>query len=136
MNEEKDPQQERETNAPSENQNGQQNAGKGTDDMQKKVIYILAYLFGILFFLPLILDPEDGEARFHANQALVILLCTVIGEVVFGILCLIPFVGIVFGILCGVFGLAVLIACIYCIVGVAKGERWELPVIGKFRLIR
>lgn len=100
------------------------------------MIYILSYLFGILFFLPLVLYPNDAEARFHANQALIILLCAVIGEVVFGILCLIPFVGVVFGILCGLLGLAVLIACIYCIVGVAKGERWELPVIGKFRLIR
>lgn len=137
MNENYDPQDERETGAPQEGQNvPQPDGGKGNDDTQKKVIYILSYLFGILFFLPLILYPNDAEARFHANQALVILLCAVIGEVVFGILCLIPFVGVVFGILCGLLGLAVLIACIYCIVGVAKGECWELPVIGKFRIIR
>ena len=93
MNENYDPQDERETGAPQEGQNvPQPDGGKGNDDTQKKVIYILSYLFGILFFLPLILYPNDAEARFHANQALVILLCAVIGEVVFGILCLIPFV--------------------------------------------
>lgn len=138
MNEEYDPQQENRPVSTEDSDNSDQRQAKGPSDdqVQRKVIFILSYLFGILFFLPLILYPNDAEARFHANQALLILLCAVIGEVVFGILCLIPFVGIVFGILCGLLGLVVLIACIYCIVGVAKGECWELPVLGKFRLIR
>ena len=137
VDEEKHSQNDCRAGAPQENGEGQRDAGRRADDeMQKKVICILAYLFGILFFLPLVVYPGDGAARFHANQALVILLCTVIGEVVFGILCLIPLIGILFGILCGLFGLAVLPACIYCIVGAAKGECWELPVLGKIRLIR
>ena len=137
MNEEYDPQQENRS-VPVEDSNNIDQQGKcpSNDQTQKKVIFILSYLFGILFFLPLVLYPNDADARFHANQALLILLCAVIGEVVFGILCLIPFVGVVFGILCGLLGLVVLIACIYCIVGVAKGECWELPILGKFRLIR
>ena len=137
MNEEYDPQQEnRSVPAEDSNNSDQQGKGPSNDQTQKKVIFILSYLFGILFFLPLVLYPNDADARFHANQALLILLCAVIGEVVFGILCLIPFVGVVVGILCGLLGLVVLIACIYCIVGVAKGECWELPILGKFRLIR
>lgn len=137
MNEEYDPQQEnRSVPAEDSNNSDQQGKGPSNDQTQKKVIFILSYLFGILFFLPLVLYPNDADALFHANQALLILLCAVIGEVVFGILCLIPFVGVVFGILCGLLGLVVLIACIYCIIGVAKGECWELPILGKFRLIR
>ena len=137
MNEEYDPQQEnRSVPAEDSNNSDQQGKGPSNDQTQKKVIFILSYLFGILFFLPLVLYPNDADARFHANQALLILLCAVIGEVVFGILCLIPFVGVVFGILCGLLGLVVLIACIYCIVGVANGECWELPILGKFRFIR
>ena len=137
MNEEYDPQQEnRSVPAEDSNNSDQQGKGPSNDQTQKKVIFILSYLFGILFFLPLVLYPNDADARFHANQALLILLCAVIGEVVFGILCLIPFVGVVFGILCGLLGLVVLIACIYCMIGVAKGECWELPILGKFRLIR
>ena len=137
MNEEYDPQQEnRSVPAEDSNNSDQQGKGPSNDQTQKKVIFILSYLFGILFFLPLVLYPNDADARFHANQALLILLCAVIGEVVFGILCLIPFVGVVFGILCGLLGLVVLIACIYCMIGVAKGECWELPCLGKFRLIR
>lgn len=136
MNDEYDPQQDSGMGPEPQPEGGRPDNGSSDDGMQRKVVYILAYLFGILFFLPLLLYPNEAEARFHANQSLLILLCAVIGEVVFGILCLIPVVGILFGILCGLLGLAVLVACIYCIVGVAKGECWELPVLGKFRLIR
>lgn len=116
-------------------------AGKesGTDrdaEVQKKLLLSLAYVFGILFFLPLIIYPDDAEARFHANQSLLLLLVTVVGEVVFGILTLIPAVGIVFSILCGVFGLLILACCIYAIVCICRGDKGELPVIGRIRLIK
>ncbi len=116
-------------------------AGKesGTDrdaEVQKKLLLSLAYVFGILFFLPLIVYPDDAEARFHANQSLLLLLVTVVGEVVFGILTLIPAVGIVFSILCGVFGLLILACCIYAIVCICRGDKGELPVIGRIRLIK
>ena len=103
---------------------------------QKKLLLSLAYVFGILFFLPLIVYPDDAEARFHANQSLLLLLVTVVGEVVFGILTLIPAVGIVFSILCGVFGLLILACCIYAIVCICRGDKGELPVIGRIRLIK
>lgn len=116
-------------------------AGKesGTDrdaEVQKKLLLSLAYVFGILFFLPLIVYPDDAEARFHANQSLLLLLVAVVGEVVFGILTLIPAVGIVFSILCGVFGLLILACCIYAIVCICRGDKGELPVIGRIRLIK
>lgn len=116
-------------------------AGKesGTDrdaEVQKKLLLSLAYVFGILFFLPLIVYPDDAEARFHANQSLLLLLVTVVGEFVFGILTLIPAVGIVFSILCGVFGLLILACCIYAIVCICRGDKGELPVIGRIRLIK
>ena len=125
-----------------ERENTEQSAaGKesGTDrdaEVQKKLLLSLAYVFGILFFLPLIVYPDDAEARFHANQSLLLLLVTVVGEVVFGILTLIPAVGIVFSILCGVFGLLLLACCIYAIVCICRGDKGELPVIGRIRLIK
>ena len=115
----------------------EQNERPSADDrMQKKVICSLAYLFGILFFLPLIVYPNDEFAKFHANQALVVLLAVIIGEVVFGILSIIPAVGIVFSILCGVFGLLMLIFCILAILGVVREETYELPIIGKIKLLK
>ena len=115
-----------------ENKNSVQNT-QISDESTKKIICALGYLFGILFFLPLVLYPKDDFARFHANQALAVLIVTVAGEVVFGILC--AFLPIL-GILCGVFGLAMFIACIYAVVGAAKGEKWNIPLIEKIRILK
>lgn len=115
-----------------ENKNSVQNT-QISDESTKKIICALGYLFGILFFLPLVLYPEDDFARFHANQALAVLIVTVAGEVVFGILC--AFLPIL-GILCGVFGLVMFIACIYAVVGAAKGEKWNIPLIEKIRILK
>ena len=119
-------------------QQAQENAPQPNSDeiVQKKLILSLAYVFGILFFLPLIVYPNDAEARFHANQSLLVLLTAIVGEVVFGILTLIPAVGIVFSILCGVFGLLILLLCIYAIVCICRGEKGELPILGRIRLIK
>ena len=111
-----------------------------SEEQTKKIVCSLAYLFGILFFLPLVMFPNDDTAKFHANQSLVILLATIIGEVVLGILSVllrsVPVLGVLFGVLCGLFGLIVFVACILCIVGVINGEKKELPVIGKIRLLK
>ena len=115
-----------------ENKNSVQNT-QISDEGTKMIICALGYLFGILFFLPLVLYPQDDFARFHANQALAVLIVTVAGEVVFGILC--AFLPIL-GILCGVFGLAMFIACIYAVVGAAKGEKWNIPLIEKIRILK
>ena len=115
-----------------ENKNSVQNT-QISDESTKKIICALGYLFGILFFLPLVLYPQDDFARFHANRALAVLIVTVAGEVVFGILC--AFLPIL-GILCGVFGLAMFIACIYAVVGAAKGEKWNIPLIEKIRILK
>ena len=115
-----------------ENKNSVQNT-QISDESTKKIICAFGYLFGILFFLPLVLYPQDDFACFHANQALAVLIVTVAGEVVFGILC--AFLPIL-GILCGVFGLAMFIACIYAVVGAAKGEKWNIPLIEKIRILK
>ena len=106
------------------------------NDVQKKVICALSYLFGILFFLPLVVYPNDDFAKFHANQSLVVLIVSVIGSVVLGILTIVPAVGIVFSILSGVFGILMLVECILGILNVVHEERKELPVIGKICIIK
>ena len=119
--------------------------GKGGDapkgnapngDVRKKVVCALTYLFGILFFLPLIVYPDDDFARFHANQGLIVLLVSVIGGAVLGILTMLPVVGLVFTILSSLFGVVMLVACIFGILNVVREEKRELPVIGKFTIIK
>lgn len=105
-------------------------------DVQKKVVCALTYLFGILFFLPLIVYPDDDFARFHANQGLIVLLVSVIGGAVLGILTMLPVVGLVFTILSSLFGVVMLVACIFGILNVVREEKRELPVIGKFTIIK
>ena len=105
-------------------------------DVQKKVVCALTYLFGILFFLPLIVYPNDDFAKFHANQGLIVLLVSVIGGAVLGILTMLPVVGLVFTILSSLFGVVMLVACIFGILNVVRQEKRELPVIGKFTIIK
>lgn len=61
-----------------------QNSNNSVDDseMTKKVIFSLCYLWGILFFIPLILYKDDAKAMRHANEGLVLLLFSAVGNIV------------------------------------------------------
>lgn len=105
------------------------------EEQKRKIVCCLAYVFGILFFLPLILYPKDDFAKFHANQSLVILLTSVIVSGLCSILGMIPAIGFVFGIIGGILGFVILIACILGIVSVVQEEKTKLPLIGNIRII-
>ncbi|MCX7657109.1 MAG: hypothetical protein N2Z57_00375 [Oscillospiraceae bacterium] len=100
------------------------------EDIEKsKAVSALAYL-GILFFLPLVAYPESQFGRFHANQGLLLLIFSVAGEIILGI---IPIVG---WILLPFFGIAVLVYFILGLVNALNGKAKELPLIGKIRIIK
>ena len=64
-------------------ESGGENKKNSPDDVQtKKIICCLSYLFGILFFLPLVMYPNDETAKYQANQTLVNHLATIVGELV------------------------------------------------------
>lgn len=109
------------------------------DIEDNKVMSFLAYL-GILFLVPLLGAPNSKFARFHANQGLVLLLAEVAYGVAYGILSmilgLIPFLG---GILIFVLGLLWIVFGVMAILGIinaVNGKAKELPVIGKFRILK
>ena len=127
--------------AAAEGEKQKDNAGDGAEDKEKeterKVVFSLCYLWGILFFLPLILYKNDEEAKFRANEGLVLLIVSIIGNAVFGILTAIGgAVATVFGIITGVFNLGILILAIIGIINVINGDKKELPLLGKYKLIR
>lgn len=127
--------------AAAESDKQKDNAGDGAEGKEKeterKVVFSLCYLWGILFFLPLILYKNDEEAKFRANEGLVLLIVSVIGNAVFGILTAIGgAVATVFGIITGVFNLGILILAIIGIINVINGDKKELPLLGKYKLIR
>lgn len=99
-----------------------------TEDIEKnKVISALAY---IIFFLPLIVCPESPFGKFHANQGLLLLITGFAGSIVLGI---IPVLG---WIILPFFSLAVFIFGIMGLVGALNGKAKELPIIGKYRIIK
>ena len=97
-------------------------------DIEKgKTMAGLAYL---LFFLPLIACPESRYAKFHANQALLLLITGIAGSVILGI---IPIIG---WMLMPIFGIGILILGIMGLVNGFGGKAKQLPLIGKFNILK
>ena len=108
------------------------------EDVQKnKWICALSYI-SFLFFLPLVVCPKSKFGKFHANQALVLLLATAIGNVALSILGAVLGIvklGFIASILSAVWGLATFLLMILGILNVVSGKAKELPVIGGIKII-
>jgi uncharacterized membrane protein len=108
------------------------------DVANNKIFAILAY-FGILFLVPLFAAKESPFARFHANQGLLLFIVEIALWIVLFVLNIIlyvihlSFLGLIIS---SLVYLGILALAILGIIGAAKGELKELPVIGKFRLIK
>ena len=88
--------------------------------MDKKTTSIVAYLTWIGLIIAICAGDKDG-AIFHINQALVILL--------FSLLAIIPWIGwvwAVFMVVCWIMGL----------IAAINQEEKEVPLIGKIRLLK
>jgi uncharacterized membrane protein len=97
-----------------------------TDVEKNKTMAGLAYL---LFFLPLLVCPDSKYAKFHANQALLLWIAVLAGNV---ILSIIPVIGWV---LLPVYGLGMLVVGVMGLINGFQGKAKRLPIIGKFDLI-
>ena len=103
---------------------------------ERKVVYILAYLIGILFFLPIILY-KDGEARRRGNEAFVLFLFSIAGNLVFGLLTMLSGVaGMIFVALSAAYSALILVLSIFGIVNVVNEKDEPLPIIGKIKIIK
>lgn len=97
------------------------------DIEQNKTMAGLAYF---IFFLPLLACPESKFGRYHANQALLLVILGLGGSVILG---MIPIIGWV---LLPIFGLAVFVLAIMGLINGFGGKVKELPLIGKYRIIK
>lgn len=119
------------------NQPGQQ---RPLGDLQENtVINVLAYL-GILFFLPLVVNPESKSGRFHANQGLILLIVSIVGSIALSIITTIfmaisIWLAFIPTLLSSVFGLGILALVIIGMINAGKNEEKPLPLIGNFRII-
>lgn len=97
--------------------------------MDKKVTGIVSYITLIGWLIAYLAGDKEG-AKFHLNQALVIILIGLVGGIV---LSWVPFIG---SILKGALGLAQLVYMILGIVSAVKEEENPLPLIGGIKLLK
>jgi len=105
----------------------QTNTFEQTDIDNNKTMAGLAYL---IFFLPLLVCPQSKYARFHANQALLLFIVAIAGNIILGI---IPIIG---WILMPLFALAIFILAIMGLINGFSGKAKRLPVFGKFDILK
>lgn len=96
---------------------------------------VFAYL-SWLVLIPIFGAKGSRFARFHANQGLALAIAEIICWVVLGILVKLPLIGWIFGLVEGIFSLVCLIFAIIGIVNAANGRAKELPIVGKFQILK
>ena len=94
---------------------------------KNKTMAGLAYL---IFFLPLLACHESKYAKFHANQALLLFIVAVGGNIVLSI---IPFIGWV---LLPIFAVVIFIFAIIGMINGFTGKAKRLPIFGKFNILK
>ncbi len=100
------------------------------DIESNRVMAILAYI-GILVLIPLFAPKakESPFARYHTNQGLLLF----IFHFVVSALGAIPYIG---GLLAAAANIIWIIMLVFGVVNVLNGKAKELPVIGKFRILK
>ena len=97
------------------------------DDIEKnKAMGLLAY---ILFFIPLLAAKDSPFARYHANQGLVLFLCGLISSVLW----IIP---ILRWIIAPILSIVITVLAVIGIINAVNGKAKELPIIGKFKILK
>ena len=94
-----------------------------------KIWAFFAY-WGLLFLLPLLGKKDNKFALFHGKQGMVLCIAIVAVLIVFTILSLIPYVGVLFMI---VEWLAVIVLGVFAIIGMINaitGKYWKMPILG------
>ena len=117
----------------------QQGAYDSADIEQNKVMAVLAYL-GPLVLVPILAAKDSKFAKFHANQGLVLFICSIvycialffIGFILYSIS---DYLGIFVHIL-RLLNIAFLVLAILGIVNAINGQAKELPIIGKIQLLK
>ncbi len=109
--------------------------GTSTQTTEKKsedvVFLVLAYL-GILALIPFFVVKDNEYVRWHSKQGLVLVAFEIALWIVLMIFGFIPILNIIFAFLGLFIWLGILILHIFCIVKAIRGEKWVVPVIGKY----
>lgn len=107
------------------------------DIANNKAMAILAY-FGPLVLIPILAAKESKFARFHSNQGLVLMLAAIaysIATSIAGIILSAIRLGFVSSIL-SILSIAFTVLAVIGIINAANGRAKELPIIGKFTILK
>lgn len=109
-------------------------------DVEKnKAMGVLAYL-GILVLIPIFAAKDSPFARFHANQGLLLCIAAIIYGVAYSILSsIILAISWRLYFLVSIIGLIGVVFAVLCIIGIinaVNGKAKELPLIGKYNLLK
>ena len=107
------------------------------DAEENKLMAVLAYL-DVLVLIPILCAPKSEFARYHANQGLLLWICSKVFSLITGA------IGAVLGLFglvtlataIGFFSLVFFIFTVIGIVNACNGEKKELPIIGKYRILK
>ena len=122
------------------------------DIRQNKGMAILSYL-GLLVLVPILGAPRSPYARYHANQGLILLISEIIYGFAYNLVTAVLRAifhmswnyniwggyGPIYDVLTAILGLAWIVFTVFAILGIvnaAQGKAKELPLIGRFRLIK
>ena len=100
-----------------------------------RIFGVLSY-FGFLVLIPILAAPRSGFVRFHANQGLILLIVGTVLQILSGVLKTVPVIGFIGSIIGALTTLIIFIWMILGIVHAVNGQSRELPIIGKYRLLK
>ena len=97
-----------------------------------KVMGILAYC-GPLVLVPILAAKESPFAKFHSNQGLVLMILHIVIIIACTVLAVIPIIGWLIGL---ILPLVSFVLSVLGIINVINGRAKELPLVGKFRIMK
>ena len=104
-----------------------------------KGMAILAY-FGPLVFIPMFAAKQSKFARYHSNQGLLLLIAAVAWSIVYGIinaiLLAISWRLYTISSIIGLLSIVFFVLFIIGIINASNGRAKELPIIGKFKILK
>ena len=107
---------------------------QGNYSMDPKTAAIVCYLTWVGLVIAVVMaDKNDPFFRFHLNNALILLICSVGVGIVGAILCLIPIIGFLIFTAVEVF---LLVCVVLGIISAVNEECKPLPVIGEFKILK
>ena len=119
-------------------------------DVEKnKVLCIFSYL-GLLFLIPLLACQNSKFARYHVNQGLLLFITNAVLSIITGVIGLVitaisaiigigvlaPILSLISGLISLAASIVGLVLMILGIINAVNGRAKELPIIGKFRLMK